>query len=110
MPTTRLWVPAALMTIFAGCAMEDSLLDEEGEVEEVVVTDEEAMGEAIDGQDVRTAVTDGKVALAYHTWIIEVVQGHTPSKWGDGNAPDLYVKRFCGGAYRNKTPTDWNTF
>ncbi len=40
-----------------------------------------------------------------HTWTLTILNGNTGSlsDFGDGDAPDLYVKRFCANQYRNKT-------
>ncbi len=51
------------------------------------------------------------VASGFRSWSITIVSGVAGpnANFGDGNAPDLYVKRFCGGAYRNRTPVEYNT-
>lgn len=50
-------------------------------------------------------------ATASQRWSIIIHYGTSASTadFGDGNAPDLYIKRFCGGAYRNKTGVAYNT-
>jgi hypothetical protein len=57
--------------------------------------------------DERSLIAAGSM----HAWSITVVRGVAGlgATFGDGNAPDLYVKRACGGAYRNRTLVKPNT-
>ncbi len=56
--------------------------------------------------DDETPTNDGGlIAATLRNWSINVWYGAAglSADFGDGDKPDLYVKRFCGGSYRNQT-------
>jgi hypothetical protein len=88
--TFGLMCTTGLALISQGCAAE-------------TIDDEDLAVEAIGTQEEMALTGSG-------AWQIYLERGGTVSAWGDGNAPDLYVKRYCGGAYRNRSATIHNDY
>jgi hypothetical protein len=83
---------AGLATLTTGCMA--GAMDEE---------DQDELESVAAGDDM--ALSGGS-----HLWEIHLVQGTTSSKWGDGNAPDLYVARYCNGKFRSASEAWSNNY
>jgi hypothetical protein len=91
----------------------DDIVDiEEGEIDGTDVDAEQLVPELFEPERIDEQVDSSQIAASgLHSWSITVVRGVAGlgATFGDGNAPDLYVKRICGGLYRNRTLVKYNT-
>ncbi len=111
-------VVSILAVMASACAIEvgepDDELVEEGELDLEQGDVTEGRLEGVPELERLTDPTEGDTELISSstspTWKITVVKaiGDDTPDFGDGNAPDLYVVRYCNGRFTNATPVAEN--